>query len=463
MASGNVRRVDDGRGRQPATRSDERAARRDATRPPRTGLGPARIARVEPLAGGEREPVEDDREDDDRDPGVERRADVDACTGPGSGSSPRPGAPMSPVITIIERPSMIVWLIARPIARRASGSWTLRRTWPPVEPSERAASTVVARDAADAERRDPDRRRHREDQGRDRRRRGADQEQQRDRGQVGERRHDLHHVEDRRQDRRHAGCSGRPGSRAAARSRGRSRPRRASCRASPCSRPTGRGRPSEANPSTASSARRPPPNTRPSAPASPITPGQPSDASRSSKTSIRAATPARIGSRTPSGSSRDRSRGRRSGSGTAARRRCGAASTGPGRAGTQQRRRARRASARERAATRRDRRRRSQRAGSVGESPARADRPDRRPSRARSAAGDRLEDRRPVDDADELPVVDDPDRLLGRGRGVERPSGSPRRTGRPGPSTGRRPSPARMTQRRVRTCDFGMSRTKSST
>jgi len=50
---------------------------------------------------------------------------------------------MRPVITIIDSPSMIVWLMANPIAPRASGSWTLVRIWPPVEPSDRAASTLA--------------------------------------------------------------------------------------------------------------------------------------------------------------------------------------------------------------------------------------------------------------------------------------------------------------------------------
>ena len=38
---------------------------------------------------------------------------------------------------------MIVWLIARPITRRASGSCTLKSVWSPVAPSESAASTVA--------------------------------------------------------------------------------------------------------------------------------------------------------------------------------------------------------------------------------------------------------------------------------------------------------------------------------
>ena len=44
---------------------------------------------------------------------------------------------------------MIVWLIARPMVRRASGSWTLRRTCQRVEPSDSAASTVVVGHAPD--------------------------------------------------------------------------------------------------------------------------------------------------------------------------------------------------------------------------------------------------------------------------------------------------------------------------
>ena len=35
---------------------------------------------------------------------------------------------------------MIVWLTARPIVLRASGSSTLLSTWPAVEPRDRAAS-----------------------------------------------------------------------------------------------------------------------------------------------------------------------------------------------------------------------------------------------------------------------------------------------------------------------------------
>ena len=45
---------------------------------------------------------------------------------------------------MIESAIMIVWLTASPIVRRAIGSWTLRRTWPSVAPSEVAASTVWA-------------------------------------------------------------------------------------------------------------------------------------------------------------------------------------------------------------------------------------------------------------------------------------------------------------------------------
>ena len=54
---------------------------------------------------------------------------------------PSPGAPMSAVMTTIERAIMIVWLTPRPMVRRACGSWTLVRTCQRVEPSETAAST----------------------------------------------------------------------------------------------------------------------------------------------------------------------------------------------------------------------------------------------------------------------------------------------------------------------------------
>ena len=55
---------------------------------------------------------------------------------------PSPGAPIMAVITTIERAIMIDWLIPSPIARRASGSWTLVRTWRFVAPIDVAASTV---------------------------------------------------------------------------------------------------------------------------------------------------------------------------------------------------------------------------------------------------------------------------------------------------------------------------------
>ena len=51
---------------------------------------------------------------------------------------------MSAVITIIETASMIVWLRARAIAGRATGSCTFVRSWRSVAPSERPASTVFA-------------------------------------------------------------------------------------------------------------------------------------------------------------------------------------------------------------------------------------------------------------------------------------------------------------------------------
>ncbi len=46
------------------------------------------------------------------------------------------------MITTIDSAIMIVWLTPSPIVRRASGSWTLRRTCQRVDPSEMAASIV---------------------------------------------------------------------------------------------------------------------------------------------------------------------------------------------------------------------------------------------------------------------------------------------------------------------------------
>ena len=53
-----------------------------------------------------------------------------------------PGAPIRPAMTTIERLNMMVWLIASAIARRASGSSTLRSRCIPVAPNADAASSV---------------------------------------------------------------------------------------------------------------------------------------------------------------------------------------------------------------------------------------------------------------------------------------------------------------------------------
>ena len=58
-------------------------------------------------------------------------------------STPSPGAPMSAVITTIERAIMIVWLTPMPMVRRASGSWTLDSVCQRVEPEDSAASIVA--------------------------------------------------------------------------------------------------------------------------------------------------------------------------------------------------------------------------------------------------------------------------------------------------------------------------------
>ena len=85
-------------------------------------------------------------------------------------TSPRPLPPISPAITTIESANRIVWLTERSSIRRASGSRTLKSSWRRVEPIDSAASTVFARNAADPEGRDPDRRRDRVDHRRDHRR-----------------------------------------------------------------------------------------------------------------------------------------------------------------------------------------------------------------------------------------------------------------------------------------------------
>ena len=99
------------------------------------------------------------------------------------------------------------------------GSRTLVRSCRPVAPSD-----VPGLDACCAgtrrmpEGRDPDRRRHRVDQGHDRRGGRPDPEEQDERGQVGERRQDLHHVEDRREESAGRGRCAPSGSRAGRRS-----------------------------------------------------------------------------------------------------------------------------------------------------------------------------------------------------------------------------------------------------
>ena len=91
---------------------------------------------------------------------------------------------------------MIVWLTPSRIAGFASGSCTWRRSWRGVDrTSARPRST--SRAPANAQARQPDRRRKGEDHRRDQRRRHADAEEQDDRHQVGEGGDRLHRVEDR--------------------------------------------------------------------------------------------------------------------------------------------------------------------------------------------------------------------------------------------------------------------------
>ena len=122
-ASSRVRR----RRATAATTATPRRSARDAPAAPARVRAPE--ARVHPLAGAVGQPVEDDRQDDDGEAGLEGRADVDLLERL-QDVRPRPGAPIRAVMTTIERAIMIVWLTPMPIVRRASGSWTLRSDLP---------------------------------------------------------------------------------------------------------------------------------------------------------------------------------------------------------------------------------------------------------------------------------------------------------------------------------------------
>ena len=209
---------------------------------------------------------------------------------------PSPGAPIRAVITTIESASIRVWLIARPIGRRDRGSITLRRTWPSVAPSDRAASMVVSEtlripsevirmvagtakmSVATVDGATP----------------------MRNRSVIGVRYASVGMI-----------CrKSRIGDRTAAKRRLRpaaipsGTPTRIASRTATSSidstaivashRPR---KPRIAKPDVASTVRRTPPKAMPAAAARPMTPGHPSEARTSSKTVTRPAIPARIGSR----------------------------------------------------------------------------------------------------------------------------------------------------------------------
>ena len=157
------------------------------------------------------QPVEDDRQDDDREARLERRADVHLADRARRTSPPRPGAPMR-AGDHDHRERHHDRLVDAEADRRGgpAGSCTLRRTCRRVAPSELAASMVSPGTSADPERRDPDGGRDRVDERGDRRRRRRRCEQQRHRREVRERRHDLHDVEDRRDQRADRGRCGPP-------------------------------------------------------------------------------------------------------------------------------------------------------------------------------------------------------------------------------------------------------------
>ena len=82
---GELGRVDDRRGEQACRDEDDRQDDRDqaAARPDLGATDP----RIEPLAGRVRQPVQDDREDDDGQSGLERGADVMVRQGRGQAAT----------------------------------------------------------------------------------------------------------------------------------------------------------------------------------------------------------------------------------------------------------------------------------------------------------------------------------------------------------------------------------------
>ena len=149
-----------------------------------------------------------------------RRRSVAACSALYT-LSPRPGYPTLAAITMMPKAIMIVWFTPSMIDGLASGSWTWRRICRFVDAEGLAGLDRVLGHVPDAEAREPDRRRQREDDRGDHRRGRADAEQQHDGDQIRERRDRLHRVQhgpQRAFEHRDVGRTGcRPGSRSRAR------------------------------------------------------------------------------------------------------------------------------------------------------------------------------------------------------------------------------------------------------
>ena len=193
----------------PATTSPTVASGGDPDGPPGRGSGRAvrPPARIDPGGDLLAQPIEHDGQDDDRDPGIEHRADIVADQGTQRGLSEPGGVDErrdddhrhGQHQRLVEGQGQLT-----PGKRQADPGEQL----PPGRPERAPRLDGIGGHVPDAQRRDPDRRRHRVDEGHDRRRRRADPEEQHERRQVGERRHDLHDIEDRRQDRPEPGALG---------------------------------------------------------------------------------------------------------------------------------------------------------------------------------------------------------------------------------------------------------------
>ena len=190
--------------RQDETDDDRRSRQRDGALPHATRKWPTPIQRplprIDALAGLLGQAIEDDGQEHDRDPRVEHRPDVVADQG--AQRVPAETRRVDERGDHDHRDRQHDRLVQSERERGSRDGEVPPRQELAIGRAERTASLDrVRRHAPDAERRDADRRRHRVDERDDRRCSGTDAEEQHERRQVRERRHDLHHVEDRRDDR----------------------------------------------------------------------------------------------------------------------------------------------------------------------------------------------------------------------------------------------------------------------